>query len=91
MTKPEPLIKLGKVSVEVKKLTALTSLKFVLIHNKKLRRDKSNLQNRIDDLEADKIELKEKVKGLESKLAKCNSGKRSLRRENKSLKKIING
>jgi hypothetical protein len=104
--KHEPLISLFGASVEVKNLTAVQSLKIVLIHNKKLRKEKAVLESIIegfgDDVstkgQARKIqELLNKISELEGVIAKQKLGLPIVPSDLKSykgsgkLKDILNG
>lgn len=102
----KPLIKLLGPNVEVQQLTAVQSLKIVLIHNKKLRKEKEGLQAIIDGFgedvstkgQARKIqELLKKVSELEGVIGKMKLGLPVQPSDLKSykgsgkLKDIING
>lgn len=53
MKNREPLIKLSVIDVEVNELTAVTSLKMVLIHNKRLRAERDEIQAKYDEFMKD--------------------------------------
>lgn len=67
----KPLIKLFGDNVEVKDLTAVQSLKIVLIHNKKLRKEKDELQAIIDGF-GDDVSTKGQARKIQQLLAQVS-------------------